>query len=30
MVEEDPKVKCFHEDAEGTIYFKDRLVVPKK
>jgi hypothetical protein len=30
MVEEDPKVKCFHEDAEGTIWFKDQLIVSKK
>jgi hypothetical protein len=26
----DPKVACFCEDAEGTLWFKDRLVVPKK
>jgi hypothetical protein len=26
----DPKVAYFHEDAEGTLWFKDRLVVPKK
>jgi hypothetical protein len=26
----DPKVACFHEDAEGTLWFKDRLVVPRK
>jgi hypothetical protein len=25
-----PKVSCFREDAEGTLLFKDRLVVPKK
>jgi hypothetical protein len=30
MQEGDPKVACFHEDAEGTLWFKDRLVVPKK
>jgi hypothetical protein len=24
------KVACFHEDAEGTLCFKERLVVPKK
>jgi hypothetical protein len=30
MQEGDPKVNCFHEDAEGTLWFKDRLVVPKK
>jgi hypothetical protein len=26
----DPKVNCFCEDAEGTSWFKDRLVVQKK
>jgi hypothetical protein len=30
MEEGDPKVNCFHEDAEGTLWFKDRLVVPNK
>jgi hypothetical protein len=30
MQEGDLKVACFHEDAEGTLWFKDRLVVPKK
>jgi hypothetical protein len=28
--EGDPKVACFHEDADGTLWFKDRLVVPRK
>jgi hypothetical protein len=28
--EGNPKVSCFHEDAEGTLWFKDRLVVPNK
>jgi hypothetical protein len=28
--EGDPKVACFREDAGGTLWFKDRLVVPKK
>jgi hypothetical protein len=28
--EGDPKVACFHEDAEGTLWFKDRLVVLRK
>jgi hypothetical protein len=28
--EGDPKVNYLHEDAEGTLWFKDRLVVPKK
>jgi hypothetical protein len=30
MREGDPKVACFHEDAEGTLLFKERPVVPKK
>jgi hypothetical protein len=30
MQQGDPKVTCFHEDAEGTLRFKERLVVPKK
>jgi hypothetical protein len=29
MQEGDPKVACFREDAEGTLWFKERLVVPK-
>jgi hypothetical protein len=29
LTEGDPKVNCFHMDEEGTIWFKDRLVVPK-
>jgi hypothetical protein len=29
MREGGPKVACFHEDAEGTLWFKERLVVPK-
>jgi hypothetical protein len=28
--EGDPKVACFREDTEGVLWFKDRLVVPKK
>jgi hypothetical protein len=28
--EGDPKVACFHEDVEGTLWFKDRLVVPRR
>jgi hypothetical protein len=28
--EGDPKVACFHWDTEGTLWFKERLVVPKK
>jgi hypothetical protein len=30
MQEGEPKVICFREDAEGTLWFKERLVVPKK
>jgi hypothetical protein len=30
MKEGDSKVTCFCEDAEGTLWFKERLVVPKK
>jgi hypothetical protein len=30
MKEGDPKVACFREDAEGTLWFEERLVVPKK
>jgi hypothetical protein len=30
MQEGDPKVACLHEDEEGTLWFKDRLIVPKK
>jgi hypothetical protein len=30
MQEGDPKVICFREDAEGTLWFKKRLIVPKK
>jgi hypothetical protein len=28
MIEGDPKVACFHEDAHGMLWFKERLVVP--
>jgi hypothetical protein len=28
--EGDPKVAHFHEDVKGTLWFKDRLIVPKK
>ena len=27
--ENDPQVQCFHQDSEGVLWFKDRLVVPK-
>jgi hypothetical protein len=30
MQEGDSKVACFHKDAGGTLWFKERLVVPKK
>jgi hypothetical protein len=30
MREGDPKVACFYEDAEGTLWFKERLVVPRR
>jgi hypothetical protein len=30
MHEDDPKIACFHEDAERTLWFKERLVVPKR
>jgi hypothetical protein len=30
MREGDLKVACFRENAEGTLWFKERLVVPKK
>jgi hypothetical protein len=30
LLEGDPKVSYFDEDAEGILWFKDRLVVPKK
>jgi hypothetical protein len=30
MQEGDLKVNCFREDAEGTLWFKERLVVSKK
>jgi hypothetical protein len=28
--EDNLKVACFHEDADKTLWFKERLVVPKK
>jgi hypothetical protein len=30
MQEGDPNVTCFREDVEGTLWFKEKLVVPKK
>jgi hypothetical protein len=30
MREGDSRVACFREDAEGTLWFKERLVVPKR
>jgi hypothetical protein len=29
LTEGDPKVNCFRVDEEDTLWFKDRLVVPK-
>jgi hypothetical protein len=29
LTEGGPKVNCFHVDEEGTLWLKDRLVVPK-
>jgi hypothetical protein len=29
LTEGDPKVECFNMDDEGTLWFKNRLVVPK-
>jgi hypothetical protein len=30
MEEGDPKVSCFCEDAEGTLWFRERLVVLRR
>jgi hypothetical protein len=30
MQDGDPKINCFREAVKGTLWFKDRLVVPKK
>jgi hypothetical protein len=30
MLEGDPKFACFREDAQGTLWFKERLVVPNR
>jgi hypothetical protein len=30
MRDSDPKVACFYEDAEGILWFKERLVVPRR
>lgn len=29
LEENDPQVACFHQDSEGVLWFKNRLVVPK-
>ena len=29
LIENNPKVGCFHQDGEGVLWFKHRLVVPK-
>ena len=28
--ESDPQVQCFHQDSEGILWFKDRMVVPNR
>jgi hypothetical protein len=28
-IEGDPKVSCFHVDDEGTLWFNDRIVIPR-
>jgi hypothetical protein len=30
LLEGDPKVKCFRKDAEGTLWFRDQIIVPMK
>jgi len=30
LSENDPQVQCFHQDSEGVLWFKNRLVVPKE
>jgi hypothetical protein len=30
MREGNLKVACFHKDAEGTLWFKDQLIMPKR
>jgi hypothetical protein len=30
LAEGDPQLSCFHEDAEGTLWFNDWIIVPKK
>jgi hypothetical protein len=30
MREGDPKVACYHEDAEEALWFKERLVLPRR
>jgi hypothetical protein len=30
MLEGDPNIACFHKDAQGTLWFKERLVVPSR
>ena len=30
LSENDPRVQCFHQDNDGVLWFKNRLVVPKE
>ena len=29
LIENDPRVQCFHQDNDGVLCFKNRVVVPK-
>jgi hypothetical protein len=29
LTRKEEKYKCFHQDSKGTLWFEDRLVVPK-
>jgi hypothetical protein len=30
MQERDLRIDCFHEDVEGTLWFRNRLIMPRK
>jgi hypothetical protein len=30
MQEGDLRIDCFHEDVEGTLWFRNRLIMPRK